>query len=42
MADKGTSMMEKTKDKLSTTDFKANRKKTREDKLVDGPNRPAE
>lgn len=42
MTDKGTSMMEKTKDKLATENFTPNRKKTREDKLTDGPNRPAE
>lgn len=42
MADKGTSKMEKTKDPLKTTDFKANRDKTAEDKKIDGPNHPAE
>jgi hypothetical protein len=42
LADKGTSKMEKTKDPLTTKDFKPNRDKTTEDKITDGPNRPAE
>lgn len=40
VADKGTSMMEKTKDPLKN--FKPSRDKTAEDKKIDGPNRPAE
>jgi hypothetical protein len=40
MANKGTSKMEKTKDSLKN--FKPNRNKTAEDKMIDGPNAPAE
>jgi hypothetical protein len=40
MADKGTSMMEKTKDNLKN--FTPDHKKSAEDKKIDGPNRPAE